>query len=151
MQFRYKHVEMALAEITHVKSKDVGAFRAKVRHLRNIGLPQLPSPGSGLRISYSPRQVLEVLIALELEKVGHAPKSAAPLAHSITQQAPYGQHKGHDCFVVLSEATPGYTIIFSLKVLRTFLKTAPDVFVTINVSACVRKLDEALSRAVARF
>jgi hypothetical protein len=146
---RYKHVEAALAEVANVRPVDIGAFRAKLRHLRNIGLPRLPSPGSGLPIAYSRRQALEMLLAMELGNIGQAPKSAALLAQSITRQAPYGQHAGKDCYVVLSEAKPGYTMAYGLSDLSKAMAIAPDIFLTINVSACVRKLDQAIDRTMA--
>ena len=147
MALRYKHVEAALAEVANAKPKDIGAFRAKLRHLRNIGLPRLPSPGSGQPIAYSRQQALEMLLAMELGKMGQAPKSAVLLAQSIARQAPYGQRAGKDCYVTLSAAEPRYTTAFGLSGLSKMMATAPDVCLIINVSACVRKLDGALDRA----
>ena len=149
MEFRYKHIEAALADVASVKPTDMGAFRARLRHLRNIGLPQLPNPGSGQPIAYSRRQALEMLLAVELEKVGQAPKSAALLAQSIIRQAPYGQHEGKDCYVTLSEVRPGYTMAYGRSGLSKMMAKAPPVLLTINVSACVRNLDPALNRALA--
>ena len=149
MDLRYKHVEAALAEVLNVKPKSMGAFRARLRHLRNIGLPRLPKPGSGQKITYTRRQSLELLIALELEKVGQAPKNAALLAESMARQSPYGQHKGEDCYIAVSENKPGYTVAFGLKPFMEMMGSAPDVFLVLNVSACVRKLDPALDRTLA--
>ena len=149
MELRYKHVEAALAEVLNVKAKGLGAFRARLRHLRNIGLPRLPMPGSGQHIVYSRHQALEMLIAMELEKVGQTPRKAALLAESIVQQSPYGQYEGKDVYIAISEGRPGYTGAFGLKVFREFMKSAPEVFLVLNVSACVRKLDPALDRALA--
>jgi hypothetical protein len=148
VELRYKHVEAALAEVLDVKAKGLGAFRARLRHLRNIGLPRLPMPGSGQHIVYSRRQALEMLIAMELEKVGQTPRRAALLAESIVQQSP-GQHEGKDFYVAIIEGRPGYTGAFGLKVFREFMKSAPEVFLVLNVSACARKLDPALDRALA--
>ena len=149
MELRYRHVEAALADLAHVKPSGMGAFRAKLRHLRNIGLPQLPNPGSGQPIAYSRHHALEMLLALELEKVGQTPRNAALLAQSIVRQAPYGRHDRKDCYVTLSKTVPGYTIVFGLTKLRKTLDKAPAIFLLINVSACVRKLDPALDRALA--
>ena len=129
-----------------VKPRAMGAFRARLRHLRNIGLPRLPSPGSGRPIDYSRQQALAMLIAVELEKVGQSPKQAARVAESIVRQSPYGQHEGEDWYVSVSEHQPGYTIGRASKV-EEMLKSAPAVLLLINISACVRKLDPALDRA----
>jgi hypothetical protein len=150
VELRYKHVESALAEVMNVKPNDMGAFRARLRHLRNIGVPRLPNPGSGQPIDYSRRQALELLVALELEKVGQAPKQVALLAGTIVQQSPpCGMYKGRDSYAVLIESRPGVTMALGLRVFLEFMRSAPDVFLVINVSACARKLDPALKRALA--
>lgn len=145
-----------------VEPKDMGAFRARLRHLRNIGVAQLPNPGSGQPINYSCGQALEMLIALELEKAGQAPKQVALttetiaqkkevvlLAGTIVRQSPYGKYKGRDCYAVISESRPGVTMALGLRAFSEFMKSAPDVFLVINVSACASKLDPALKRALA--
>jgi hypothetical protein len=149
VELRYKHIEAALAEVLEVRPKGLGAFRARLRHLRNLGLPRLPKPGSGQHIIYTRRQALEMLVAAELEKVGQTPKSVAILAQSIVGQSPYGRYRGKDCYVAISEARPGYTMAYGLRAFTEMMKSAPDVFLVINVSACVRKLDPALDRALA--
>jgi hypothetical protein len=152
VELRYRHVEAALAKVMNVGPKDMGAFRARLRHLRNIGVPRLlPNPGSGRPIDYSRRQALELLIALELENVGQAPKEVALLAGTIVRQSPYGWHKGKDCYAVISKSLPGVTMINGLRAFSEHMRErhAPDVGVLINVSACVRKLDPALDRALA--
>jgi hypothetical protein len=146
---RYKHVEAALAEVLKVGPKAMGAFRARLRHLRNIGLPRLPSPGSGRAIDYSRQQALAMLIAVELEKLGQSPKQAAVLAQSMMRQSPYGQHEGKDCYVGVSEHSAGYTMAYGLDGVTRLLKSAPAVLLLINISACVRRLDAALDRALA--
>src|SRR5262245_53269509 len=130
MQLRYGHVELALAGLMNVAGENIGAFRARLRHLRNIGVPQqLPKPGSGQPIAYSRRQALEMLIALELEKLGQAPKRVMMLAGSIVRQAPYGQYRGKDCYVMISEKTPGYTMASGVKSLSEVVsKSAPEIF-----------------------
>jgi hypothetical protein len=149
VELRYKHMEYALAEVMNVKPEDMGAFRARLRHLRNIGVPRLPNPGSGQPIDYSRNQALELLVALELEKVGQAPKQVALLAGTIVQQSPYGRYKGRDSYAVITESRPGVTMALGLRAFSEFMRSAPDVFLVINVSACARKLDPALKRALA--
>jgi hypothetical protein len=141
-------VEGALAEVMGVKPKGMGAFRARLRHLRNIGLPRLPESGSGRPIDYSRRQALAMLLAVELEKVGQSPKQAAALAESMVRQSPYGQYKGMDCYVYVSEHNPGYRMAHGPRGIEEMMKSAPDVLLLINISACVRKLDPALDRAL---
>jgi hypothetical protein len=143
---RYREVEAALAEVMHIGPKGMGAFRGRLRHLRNIGLPRLPKSGSGRAIYYSPRQALEMLLALELENAGQTASKAALVAESIVRQSPYGQHDGQDCYVCVVKERPGYTMMYGKKAFLEFLNTAPDTFLVINVSGCVSKLNPALSR-----
>jgi len=146
---RYRCLEAALADVLIVKPKGMGAFRAKLRHLRNLGLPRLPRPGSGQAINYTRPQALELVVAMELEKFGQVPRMAAENAKSIVRQCPYGQHEGEDCFVTITEAKPGYTVAYGVNGLSEFMRTAPDVFFVINVSGCVRRLEAALNRRLA--
>src|SRR5437660_355977 len=104
-ELRYQHVEAALVEVGKIAPADLGAFRARLRHLRNIGLPRLPKTGSGQHITYTRRQALEMMIAVELEKVGQTPRRAALLATSIVRQSPYGRHNGKDCYVMIQESS----------------------------------------------
>jgi hypothetical protein len=145
----YRHVEAALAGLMSVNRKSMGAFRAKLRHLRNIGVPQLtsPNPGSGRPIEYSRRHALELMIALELEKLGQSPRNVALNAPSIVGQSPYGQYEGQDCYVVIRKDEPGYTMTTE-KGFPEFMRKAPDVFMVINVSGCVRRLDAALDHVL---
>jgi hypothetical protein len=145
--FQYRHIEAALAALMRINRKSIKAFRAKLRHLRNIGVPRLPSSGSGRPIEYSRRHALELMIALELEKLGQSPRTVALNAPSIVRQSPYGQHEGQDCYVVIYEDKPGY-IITAAEGFPEFMTKAPDVFTVINVSGCVRRLDAALDQVL---
>lgn len=148
MVLRYKQVEAALAEVMKVKPKARGAFRARLRHLRNIGLPRLPNPGSGRAIDYSRQQALAMLVAIELEKIGQSPMQAASIAQSMVRQSPYGQFEGEDWYLYVSEHEPRYTM-GRASLIEQMMKSAPAVLLLINISACVRKLDPALDRALA--
>jgi len=132
----------------NVERKSMGAFRAKLRHLRNIGVPHLPNPGSGRQIEYSRRHALELMIALELEKLGQSPRSVALNAPSIVAQAFSGQPEEDDCRVMIHENVPGYTIAWTEVAFFKYMRKAPNVFMVINVSGCARRLEDALHRVV---
>jgi hypothetical protein len=75
--FPYGVVEAALAEVLNIERERMKAFRARLLHLRNLGVPSvLPRPGSGRKIAYSLRQVLEMLFVLVLEDGGFTPRGA---------------------------------------------------------------------------
>ena len=151
MDLRYKHVEAALVDVAGVKPKAIGAFRGKLRHLRNLGLPALPTSGSGKHIAYSRRQALEMLVAVKLQQLGHKADSAARLSPSIVRQVPYGKHQGDECYVALrppGDDPKGYHLMYGDAQVCEFLKSSPDVFTVVIVSALVRQLDLALDRSL---
>jgi hypothetical protein len=153
-ELRYKHVETALVDVARVRPKAIGAFRGRLRHLRKIGLPELPAPGSGKHIAYSRHQALEMLIAIQLEDIGYTPDSAAQLSQSIVRQSPYGQHEGKDCYIIpsaRSEDRAQYTTMYGITDVSEFMKSSPEVFTVINVSALVQRLNVALDRSLKRI
>ena len=152
MDFNYGQVEAALATACEVTPKAIGAFRARLRHLRNLGLPRLPKPGSGKHISYTERQALEMMMAVLLENHGYAARKAMLVAQSIVRQSPpyYGQHRGGDCFVLIDRPdSPSYVVALGHRALAKALKSRSALFLVINVSTYARKLDDALDRAPA--
>jgi hypothetical protein len=86
-EFRYVHVEAALAQVLSVPSEKRLAFAARIRHLRNIGIPRgLSKPGSGQKIGYHGWQVMHVLTCLLLELHGHSPASASKWVDSFIEK-----------------------------------------------------------------
>ncbi len=83
---QYKQMELALADVLGVPTERVGAFRARIRHLRDFGVPALPKPGTGSFIDYTAAMALELLVVLQLEAVGHAPKHIARMAAKIVAE-----------------------------------------------------------------
>ena len=147
---RYGHIEAALVEVLGIKPSARPAFRARIRHLRNLGLPELRAPGRGFHLEYTRRQALAMLAALQLENVGQAASDAVDIAESMVRQAPYGQHNGLDCYVYVGVIEKGrqYTMAFGLEGVVKMMKRAPEVLLLLNLSACVRRLDPALDRAL---
>jgi hypothetical protein len=147
---RYVELEAALAQIMSIKPRQLGAFRARLRHFRNIGAPNLPKTGSGRAIDYTRQHAFEILLALELQKIGQIPRRAALVAGSITRVMPYGQYDGKDCYVLCYPDRRDYTGATGLEQLMTVIKSAPTAFAVINASACARKLEEAFGSVNAR-
>ena len=82
-KFRYGQIEQALVDALRIEPGDIGAFRARLRHLRGLGLPNVTRPGSGRTVDYTWQQAFEMLLALELENIGKAPRIAKLVAESI--------------------------------------------------------------------
>jgi hypothetical protein len=70
--FTYAQVETALAGLFHAEDVVRTTFRARLKHLRKLGIPQ-KTPGKGARIRYTPPDVFQLLIALELSEFGIDP------------------------------------------------------------------------------
>jgi hypothetical protein len=90
-QLRYPAVETALAEVLHIAPEDQPrAFRARIRHLRNIGVPGIAHPGQGRAADYCVFDALEILLGLRLQSLGVSPKLVADMAHRLTLAYWYG-------------------------------------------------------------
>jgi hypothetical protein len=85
-RLRYSNIEDALARVLRVTSDQAGAFRGRIRHLRNIGVPDVQHPGHGRAANYSALDALEILIALRLHSLGVAPRLIAQMARRIMLQ-----------------------------------------------------------------
>jgi hypothetical protein len=77
---QYSRFEAILADTFSIKEKGLGAFRARLRHLRNLGVPNVPKRGSGNTAIYKTADLLTALVALELQALGSAPAVSAELA-----------------------------------------------------------------------
>jgi hypothetical protein len=77
---QYSQFEKILADTFSIKEKGLGAFRARLRHLRNLGVPDIPKRGSGNTVIYKTADLLTALVALELQAIGWAPAVSAELA-----------------------------------------------------------------------
>ncbi len=148
IELRYGEIEAAIAQVLEIKSAGVPALRARLRHLRNMGLPDIPNPGSGRKVSYTTFQAMEMLIAVVLEYGGITSRNAVnvtPLiAHGCVKLEPlpswemcvaltYTQDKLNITFVEGPEDLP--------DVLRCLGK---DSCFFVNISSCQLKLENAL-------
>jgi hypothetical protein len=69
----YREIESILAELHGVTPDDRGAFRARLRVLRDMGVPAVDKPGKGSRVTYQFVDLWEVHLGLLLEKFGLPP------------------------------------------------------------------------------
>jgi hypothetical protein len=77
---QYSQFEKILADTFSIKEKGLGAFRARLRHIRNLGVPDVPQRGSGNTVIYKTADLLTAFVALELQALGCAPAVSAELA-----------------------------------------------------------------------
>lgn len=79
--YRYANVEQAVARCQRIPDAGMGAFRARLRHLRHQGVPDVPRPGKGRPVQYTLDHAAQLAFALELEALGVPPHPTAKLVH----------------------------------------------------------------------
>jgi hypothetical protein len=159
-EYRYRHIEKALATVFNVTEPQLGAFRARLRHLRNLGVPRTDKVGSGNSISYSRDNALELLFTLEMEALNVPPRTAAGgyigVVEGFLEAGP--QYLGQDLYLVIvhgkdpfgkdpfGQQTGGFTTIVSLNVMSKLLNEHEKLSL-VNLSRSVAAFDLALAAA----
>ena len=69
----YRNIESILAELHGVTPDKRGAFRSRLRFLRDMGIPRLEKPGKGSRVTYKFLDLWEMHLALLLDRFGLPP------------------------------------------------------------------------------
>lgn len=77
--YRYADIEAAVAGSQRIPDEGLGAFRARLRHLRNQGVPDVPRPGKGRAVHYTLHHAAQLAFALELEAISVPPHQVAEL------------------------------------------------------------------------
>ncbi len=139
--FSYATVEAALATNLKVDTNGRPAFAARLRHLRNLGIPRA-TPGTGRRLSYSIDDVQQMLIALLLESIDCSPRASADIARSVTA----GGRPFPEIIAVLPH---GKAVSASVERLLMLLR-AHQVLAVMNLSRAFANLDEALQKALVK-
>jgi hypothetical protein len=152
---RYGEVEAILASFLHVESGGEKAFRARLRHLRNIGVPMgITEPGKGAVIRFTREQVFEMLLCLVLQSFGVSPSDARDLVRSIIKDWSNTKRAirlspNHDQQYKL-EGEDTRVVIFSSQEKLEFLLQDASInpehpfYTAINLSMCERLLDRAI-------
>ena len=86
----YKHnqVETALVAAFDILPDLLPAFRGRLRHLRKHGVPDLPAVGRGGVVQYSTQDVVELVVALELEAIGIPPARTPAIITNARSHVP---------------------------------------------------------------
>ena len=79
LDLRYGDVERAMVHAFRIGGGDVKAFRARIRHLRRRGVPDLPQTGSGRQLTYTLDHMRALYLGLRLNQVGMAPEQIGDL------------------------------------------------------------------------
>lgn len=147
---RYKQVEDVLSKIFLVPPAKLKAFRGRLRHLRNIGIPyDLEKPGRGSQISYTREHLVELLIALELESLGLPPRFALSSYLEALRFPPEGMPRTDVYMIIhpgsfLSGDTPAINVCRAdSQELGEVVRNSGTVCV-INLSSSLKELDNLL-------
>jgi hypothetical protein len=156
MDFQYGQVEAALARVFEVKFEDASAFRARLRHLRNLGVPSVSSPGSGRKAKFERAHAIEMLIALQFEALGLPPRFAVRLTKPAmieVMRAPKAAEKDSD---VMAMILPGQDFASDARAVASvgrwpetytnnMVRQHQRIRIT-NLSRAVEALDRELAR-----
>lgn len=69
----YRTVEAILADLHNIRPEALGAFRSRLRVLRDMGVPNVSRPGKGARVAYELYDLWEAHLGLHLETFGLPP------------------------------------------------------------------------------
>jgi hypothetical protein len=137
--------------------QNLPAFRARIRHLRNLDVPAISRPGRGQQVTYTRVHALQLLLALEAELMGIPPKFAASLSRSrfnelagkadsalkdgrkfIVSVDPKFSFNSNDAAVFVNRSEEGIPLVdeYAHRVL------------VINLATSISLLDRALKKAV---
>ena len=84
---QYREFEQALVGMFSVDETQLGAFRARLRHLRKLGVPNVPKRGSGNASSYSQEHLFTTSVALTVETLGYTPTTSVLIAAKAARLA----------------------------------------------------------------
>jgi hypothetical protein len=111
---QYRQFEEALVQMFGIDDANLGAFRARLRHLRTLGIPDVPKRGSGNSVLYRSEEVFLTFVALVLQSLGSAPSVAVLIASITAKYLPRLKSGENNLFLVVARVpdsvldTPGY-------------------------------------------
>ncbi len=82
----YRELIDFLVKFFEIADEDVSALQARLRHLRNNGVPNKPSVGSGTRLKFDKADVWEITLALSLVSHGLSPFRVLIVINRIREQ-----------------------------------------------------------------
>jgi len=135
--FSYAVVESALAKAVGIPASDRPAFAARLRHLRNLGVPKT-KPGSGKRLSYARSDVEQMFVALLLESLGCSPTVSVKASEVATRR-----RTGHNR-ISLALFPRGKIVLVSAETASALTREEVAV-VLVNLDSAAAKLGAALT------
>jgi len=103
---QYREFEQALVEMFSVDESYLSRFRARLRHLRELGVPNVPKRGSGNASTYTLAHLFTTSIALTVETLGYAPTTSVILARKAAAQLDWLPGEKRDVFLLVANYPP---------------------------------------------
>jgi hypothetical protein len=153
MPYQYGQIEYALARACNIEGKEFGAFRAKLRHLRSLGVPKVEKVGSGSRARFSLSDAIVMRIALELSMLGVKPAAIAvtldevkpaAITKLINDGASSHQPEKDDFYFYITIGLVTSMFIHLPTVWELAALNTTASFAVVNISRLVREMVSAL-------
>ncbi len=82
--YTYAEIERILAKLHSAEGeKQAGAFRARLKHLKRLGIPLGANPGKGKRIEYTCEHLYQLVFCLECAQFGFDPVWTVQIVETI--------------------------------------------------------------------
>jgi hypothetical protein len=101
---------------------NLNAFRARIRHLRTLGIPDIPKRGSGHTAIYKPNDLAVTFVALALQALGSAPMISAQIAKFAARHFRKLTSGDEDTYLVVMHTSEARS-----EFIGWLIKSAPDV------------------------
>jgi hypothetical protein len=148
----YRQIESTLARTCRVPEADLGAFRAKLRHLRNLGIPNVEKVGSGSRAKFSRTDAIVIRLALEFAVYGVKPATTAAAVNGLKPTEienilnPPRELVGKDLFFLIIDGNVEGRLV-TLEVIGTLANLySAASFAAVNMSRLARDVNDELSQ-----
>ncbi len=102
---QYGQFEETLVRMFAIKKNNLGAFRARLRHLRSLGVPKVPKRGSGNTAIYKTEDLLATFVALALQTLGSTPTVSAEIAKFAAQYFDKLRSQDEEIFLVVTNTS----------------------------------------------
>ena len=119
---QYGQFEEALVQMFAIRETNLGAFRARLRHLRSLGIPKIPKRGSGNTAIYRMEDLLATFVALALQTLGSTPTISAEIAKFAAQYFEKLRSKDEEIFLVVTNTSDP-----NPEIIRKLTKSPPSV------------------------
>jgi hypothetical protein len=145
MSYENGQVEAALARTCGIADEDRAAFRARLRHLRNLGIPKIEKVGSGKRAQFSKSDAIMMGMALELSSLGVKPRFLVHLAELAIKQPgavdPPPKGEIRDVYLIISkQGHIAYTLKGMLALATQMSSISVPSFIVMNLSGIAREV-----------